>query len=216
MPSLLKRWYPIVLALIGVATSLAVFDRLPAHVAAHWDLVGNPNGWVSRPVAAFLTPVVLLGVWALLRAAPLIDPRRENYNKFTSAYDITVAATLLLLFVMHLIVLALGLGYHVAIARLGPAMLGALFLIIGNVMPLARSNFMFGLRTPWTLSNDRVWTRTHRLAGYTMSGAGLLIIAAAVVLRPDVINDVVIAAIVTAIAGPVVYSYITWKREMKQ
>ena len=34
MPSLLKRWYPIVLALIGVATSLAVFDRLPAHVAA--------------------------------------------------------------------------------------------------------------------------------------------------------------------------------------
>ena len=74
----------------------------------------------------------------------------------------------------------------------------------------------FGLRTPWTLSNDRVWTRTHRLAGYTMSGAGLLIIAAAVVLRPDVINDVVIAAIVTAIAGPVVYSYLTWKREMKQ
>ena len=216
MHSLLRRWYPVALALLAVAISIAVFGRLPGRMAVHWDLDGNPNGWMPRSVGAFFTPILLLGIWGILRGVPTIDPRRENYEKFTGAYDVAVAATLTLLFATHLIVLALGLGYHVAVARLGPALLGALFVIVGNVMPLARSNFMFGVRTPWTLSNDRVWSRTHRLAGYTMTGAGVVMIATAALLPPNLVNGVVIAAVVAALVGPAVYSYLTWKREMKQ
>lgn len=135
---------------------------LTAHVT--WPAY-RPGRRELRPA---LTPALLLVIWGVLRFAPKIDPRRDNYDKFAAAYDITVAAVLALIFAIHLMMLALGLGYHLPVARIAPALIGALFVIIGNVMPLARSNFVFGIRTPWTLSNDRVWARTHRLAGYTL------------------------------------------------
>jgi len=211
-----KHWYPLALALVGIAISLAVLDRLPAQMATHWDLEGTPNGWMPRSIGAFVLPMLLVVIWGVMRAAPIVDPRRQNYEKFTVAYDVAVATTLTLLFATHLMVLALALGYHLSVARLVAAALGVLFVIVGNVMPLVRSNFMLGVRTPWTLSNDRVWARTHRLAGYTMTAAGITIIATAALLSVSNIHTVIIATIALALGAPVVYSYFTWKREIKQ
>ena len=78
MNDYLKRWYPIGLAVVAAAGSLVVYDRLSEQITVHWDLAGNPNGSMSRPIGAFITPVILLVAWAAMRAAPAIDPRREN------------------------------------------------------------------------------------------------------------------------------------------
>lgn len=216
MNEFLKRWYPAGLFLLATAASLAVYNRLPDPITVHWDLAGNPNGWMSRPVGAFITPVMLLIAWAALRGAPLIDPRRQNYEWFGNSYDIVVAALLVPVFLLHFVLLAIGLGYPMPIARLAPALMGAMFVVIGNVMPRARSNFMFGIRTPWTLSNDAVWARTHRLAGYTMTAAGLVMILSAILLAPDVLGAVIVGAVVTALVAPAVYSYLTFRRQVNQ
>jgi uncharacterized membrane protein len=158
----------------------------------------------------------MLVLWQLMRLLPRIDPREPNYARFGGAYDTIVAATLLLLLATHGITLAVALGYHVAVPRLVPALVGGLFVVIGNVMPRMRSNWWFGVRTPWTLSNDRVWARTHRLAGFSMTAAGLVMIAAALLLPARLGLPVLIAAVVAATIGPVVYSYLTWKREQKR
>jgi uncharacterized membrane protein len=208
-----KRWYPVFLAVIGVAASLAVYGRLPERMAVHWDLDGNPNGWMPRAFGAFFAPVFLLVLWQLMRILPRIDPREPNYARFTDAYDTIVAAALLLLLATHGIVLAEALGYHVPVARLVPALVGALFVVIGNVMPRMRPNWWFGVRTPWTLSNDRVWARTHRLAGFSMTGAGLVMIGAALALPSRFGGPVMLAAAVAGTIGPAVYSYLTWRRE---
>jgi uncharacterized membrane protein len=215
MNDYIKRWYPAALALTACAVSLAVFDRLPDSMAVHWDLAGNPNGWMPKSVGAFITPVIILVSWLTLRLAPLIDPRRPTYEKFTGAYDLTVAALLAMVFVMHFVLLAVALGYPLPVARIAPALIGAVFVVVGNVMPRARSNFMFGIRTPWTLSNERVWARTHRLAGYTMTGAGGVMILSAALLSPDLLGAVIVAAIVAALVAPAVYSYLTFRRESK-
>ena len=89
-----KRWYPVLLALVGVAASLAVYGRLPERMAVHWDLDGNPNGWMPRAFGAFFAPVFLLVLWQLMRILPRIDPREPNYARFTDAYDTIVAAAL--------------------------------------------------------------------------------------------------------------------------
>jgi Predicted integral membrane protein len=209
----LKRWYPVVLVIVSAAASLAVFDRLPEQIAVHWDLAGNPNGWMPRAVGAFATPALLLFAWAMLRVAPTIDPRRENYDRFGAAYDIVVAALLIPVFLLHFVLLAIALGYPVPMARLAPALLGAMFVVIGNVMPRARSNFMFGIRTPWTLSNDRVWARTHHLAGYTMTVAGLVMLVAAALAPAGALQVIIISAIAAALLAPAVYSYLTFRRE---
>jgi uncharacterized membrane protein len=209
----LKRWYPIVLALVGVGASVAVYPRLPESMAVHWDIDGNPNGWMPRAFGAFFVPVFLLVLWQLMRILPRIDPREPNYARFGEAYDTIIAATLLLLLATHGIVLADALGYHVPIARLVPALVGALFVVIGNVMPRMRPNWWFGVRTPWTLSNDGVWARTHRLAGFSMTGGGIVMIVAALALPSRFGGPVMLAAAVAALIGPAVYSYLTWRRE---
>ena len=44
------------------------------------------------------------------------------------------------------------------------ASLGALFVMLGLVMPRVRRNPWVGVRTPWTLASDENWARTHRFA----------------------------------------------------
>lgn len=179
----------------------------------HWDLDGNPNGWMPRAVGAFFGPVFLVLLWQLMRFVPRIDPRAENYARFGEAYETIVASALVLVLLCHGIVLAVALGYHVSVGRVVPALVGALFVVTGNMMPLVRPNWWFGIRTPWTLSNDRVWTRTHRLAGYcTMAGA-LAMIVAALALPAPLGVPVLLAVAVAATVGPALYSYLTWKRE---
>jgi len=209
----IRRWYPVFLALIGVAASLAVYSQLPESIAVHWDIDGNPNGWMPRATGAFFSPALILVLAGLMRGLPRVDPRRANYARFGDAYETIIAAALLLVLATHGIVLAVALGYDVAVSRLVPALVGALFVVIGNVVPRMRSNWWFGVRTPWTLSSDRVWARTHRLAGFSMTAAGLVMIAAALALPSRLGVPVMLAAAVAALFGPAVYSYLTWKRE---
>ena len=216
MNRIITRWYPAFLVAIAFGVSAAVLGRLPDQMVVHWDMAGNPNGWMSRSIGAFFAPFMMLASWAIFRAAPHIDPRRENFQKFAGSYDFIVAAILTLLLVIHLAVLALALGYHVNIGLIAPMLVGILFVVIGNVLPLARPNFMYGIRTPWTLSNDRVWARTHRFGGYSMTIAGLAMIAASILLPSELGVAVVIGASVASLLAPAVYSYLTWKRETKR
>ncbi|MEP6731142.1 MAG: SdpI family protein [bacterium] len=212
---LLREWYPIILALLGAGISFAVFSRLPARMATHWDLQGNANGWMPRSVGAILLPVILLVMWALMSTMSRIDPRRANDEKFAGAYEMSVAAILCMLFAGHLIVLGIALGYHVPVAHILPALIGTAFVVIGYVMPRTRSNFVFGIRTPWTLSSERVWTRTHRLAGRLMALAGFVMIVAGFLLPTGVVITVVIVAILASLMVPAAYSYFAWKHETR-
>ncbi|MFR1639267.1 MAG: SdpI family protein [Eggerthellaceae bacterium] len=39
-------------------------------------------------------------------------------------------------------------------------------------------NEAFGLRTPWSLSNDEVWRKSQRFGGYAMIASGVLTVVA--------------------------------------
>lgn len=208
----MKRYYPLLLAALGALASAAVYSRLPGSIAVHWDLDGNPNGWMPRPVGAFFAPVFLLVMGQLMRLLPRTDPRAAERASLPGAYETIIAAALLLILACHGIVLAVALGYRVPIARVVPALVGALFVAMGRAMPRLQPNWWYGIRTPWTLSDDRVWARTHRLAGFSMTAAGVVTIAAALLLPASLGLPVLIAAIVAAVIGPVVYSYLAWRR----
>ncbi len=55
--------------------------------------------------------------------------------------------------------------------------------------------------------------RTRRLTGHSLIGAGVVMIVGGVILPADLGLAVVIGAVVAAIAGPVIYSYLTSRRE---
>ena len=173
------------------------------------------DGWMPRRFAAFLGPAFLVAIWQVLALARRIDPRQESYARFDDAYETIVAAVLVLLLATHCITIGVALGYPVPVGRLVPSLVGTLVVVVGNVMPRLRANWWFGLRTPWTLSSDRVWARTHRLAGFCMTGAGIVTILAALTLPPTMGIPVLLGATVAAVLAPAVYSYLAWRREQK-
>jgi uncharacterized membrane protein len=208
----MRKWYPAVLAAVTFAAAFLVYPRLPDRVPTHWDLHDRVNGYGPRWMVTFLFPVMLLVLWGILRFLPRIDPRRANYAKMQSTYDLVVNLTLTLIAVLHFVVLGAAMGAPISIARIVPAIVGAALVAIGNVLPRARPNWWFGIRTPWTLSNDRVWERTHRIGGYVLMAVGALAILASIAGVTIASAAVGVAAAALGL-GLIVYSYLAWRQE---
>jgi len=209
----MRRWIPLLIVIAAFAASAIVYPRLPEMVPTHWNgMDAQPNGWSRRVVGAWLTPVLLLGIWALVRVLPAIDPRGANYAKFGGAFEAIIDSVMLFLLGMHIVLLRAALGYPVQMERIVPLGVGLLLIVIGNLLPRARPNWFVGIRTPWTLSSDRVWEKTHRFGGRLFVVAGFLI-AIAALFWVQWVHVVLITTIVLATAAVLIYSYLEWRRE---
>ena len=93
-----------------------------------------------------------------------------------------------------------------------PIMVGILFISIGNYLSQVKSNFFMGIRTPWTLSSDEVWRKTHLVGGYSFVISGLLFLASSFITDPWNAYIPIIAIIIAALI-PIVYSYIIYTQE---
>lgn len=209
----MRKWYPATVVVAALAASAAALGRLPERVPVHWDAAGNVDRYGSRLEGTLLLPAVILLLAILIPVLPRIDPRRANYEKFRPTYHLVMNATLTLMLAIHLAALATALGVDVPVGRLVPVGVGMLFLILGNTLPRARPNWMFGIRTPWTLSNDRVWERTHRVGGYLMFGAGVVVILSALLPPGGASTTLLVGSVLAASLGSIVYSYVAWRQE---
>jgi uncharacterized membrane protein len=208
----MRKWIPLLIVAAAVVASAIVYPRLPETIPTHWNMDGQPDGWSSRAFGAWITPVILLGMWALFRLLPAIDPRGANYAKFGGAFEAIIDSLMLFLLGMHIVILRAGLGYPVQIERIVPFGVGVLLIVIGNLLPRCRPNWFVGIRTPWTLSSDRVWEKTHRFGGRVFVAAGFLIVIAAL-LWVQWVHLVLITVVPLATAAVLIYSYLEWKRE---
>ena len=209
----MRKWFAPLCLVAAFAASAFVWSRLPERVPIHWDAHGNVNRYGSRLAGAFMLPAVILGMWVLLRALPRIDPRRANYAKFADTYDLLVNSLVALFLVMHFALLANALGWAVSMERVAPVLIGLEFIILGNALPRARPNWWFGIRTPWTLSNDRVWMRTHRVGGYLLAAAGAVLLLVGAFVPTPFAFALGIGIIAAASLGSIIYSYFAWKQE---
>jgi len=206
----MRKWIPALVIIIAFGASAAVYQDLPQRMPTHWNMSGEVDGWSSLPWAAFMMPVMLLALLAIFHLLPRIDPRRASYAKFKGTYDVLVVTMMVALLGVHLMMLATALGRNVSVARVVPAGVAILFIIIGNLLPRTRPKWFIGIRTPWTLSSDRVWERTHRFGGRLFVAAGAVIMLTAL-FAPTWANAVLIGCAGVVAVGLLIYSYVTWK-----
>ncbi|MFB6121338.1 MAG: SdpI family protein [Halobacteriaceae archaeon] len=198
----------VALVLVGAVASALAAPDLPERVATHWNAAGEPDDYAAKWVALVGMPALATGLLAMLAVVPRIDPLGENIADFRSTYDWFAVALTAFLTALHLGVLAYNLGYEFDFLRLVAVGVAALYYFVGRVIDRAKRNWFVGVRTPWTLSNDEVWDRTHALA------ARLFRVAAVVALLGAAVGEFVVyflavpaAAIAVVATGYSYYAY---------
>lgn len=210
-----SRWFGLVIAVVAVGISMWAYPQLPPTVATHWNLNGTPDGFSSRLVAVAIMPGLILVITGLFNVLPRLDPRRDNYTKFIGTYWLFANAVIVFLLIGHAMIVASGLGYALKVDRLMPIGIGLVLVVLGNYLSRVEPNWFVGIRTPWTMSSDTVWRKTHRTGGWLMVLAGLLV-AASVFLPHGAFVPVLVAALIIAAIIPIVQSYVLWKREQSK
>ncbi|MEI2360439.1 SdpI family protein [Priestia megaterium] len=208
-----KHVFPLGITLLTLVAWLIALPHLPATMPIHWGANGEADGFATKINAMILTVGIMVLIYFIIAFVPRIDPRKENYKYFSKTYNILLNAVLLLFFFVNMSTILQGLGYNVPMSYIAPIMAGLVFIIIGNYLQRVRSNYFMGIRTPWTLSNEIVWKKTHRLSGKLFFIGGLLILISA--FLPDGYKSVIMwGSIVLCVAVPYLYSYLAYKKEM--
>ena len=208
-----KHVFPLSITLLTLVAWLIALPYLPATMPIHWGANGEADGFATKINAMILTVGIMVLIYFIIAFVPRIDPRKENYKYFSKTYNILLNAVLLLFFFVNMSTILQGLGYNVPMSYIAPIMAGLVFIIIGNYLQRVRSNYFMGIRTPWTLSNETVWKKTHRLSGKLFFIGGLLILISA--FLPDGYKSVIMwGSIVLCVAIPYLYSYVAYKKEM--
>lgn len=206
----MRKLWPGLTAIVASALySALVFGRLPERVVSHWDLDGTPNGWSSRGSFVLGMLVLEVGVALAIAYAPRFDPRRSNFVLHEDAYWLVGNAALVLVAAGTAFAIGINAGLHASMDWVGYGM--AVFLIVmGNVFTRVRPNWIFGVRTPWTLSSDRSWRETHRFAGYGLVGLGLLLLLVKAV-HPTAFMTLLLPGVLTVSVASILRSYFVWK-----
>ena len=201
----------IILLVISFILAIALYPVMPDPMPSHWNAAGEVNGYMSKFWGLFLMPLITFGIVLIFIAIPHIDPLRSNIAQFIEAYNLMVVLFVVYMLYIYILTLlaAWGVPFNMTTMLL-PAM-GLLFVAIGYLLGQAKRNFFIGIRTPWTLTSDTVWAKTHRLGKWMFISAGIVCIPCA--FLGEVGFWVMMIAIMAAAIVPIVYSYILWKRD---
>jgi uncharacterized membrane protein len=200
------------LTLLFLAVSAAAAGYLPERVAIHWDAMGQANGYSSRAFSVAFLPLFAGGLSLLILFLPSIDPLKANVALFRKEYNWIAVILMLFMGYIHFLSLAWNLGWKVEMIRAMVPAFAVLCYFLGYLLGKARRNFFIGIRTPWTLSSDTVWEKTHKTAGLWYKAAALVSLVGLFV--PGFSAFLFLVGPLTLVSlGAVVYSYLLYRQE---
>jgi uncharacterized membrane protein len=196
----------ILATLVGV---VAAYPHLPEVIPVHWDAHGHVNGWGPKWSLFLLAPGGMIVMVLLFAAIPWLSPKQFEVESFRATYlYIMIMIVSMMAYAQILIVLA-ALGVPFDMTRAVEGCICLLIALLGNVMGKVRRNFFVGIRTPWTLTNERVWNATHRLGAKTLFAGGLVGMLGVILKAPFWLP---LAAILISALIPVTYSLVFYKQ----
>ena len=202
------------MVLLSLAMAIYLYPMMPDRLASHWNAQGQVDGYVDKGWGMFLMPAISVFLLLLFLAIPKMDPLKENIAKFRKTFDIFVI--LILLFMLYVFCLTMiwnsGVMFDMVLA-LVPAFVG-LFYYCGILVENAKRNWFIGIRTPWTIMNENVWNRTHRLGGKAFK-LSALIAAIGLFFEGYAIWFVILPVLVSA-AYLIAFSYFDYQKEMRK
>jgi len=202
----------IILLSFGVA--FYFYPQMPERMASHWNAKGQVDSYMAKSLALFLMPVISVILAVLFLLIPKIDPLKENIKKFRKYFDIFIVLILLFLFYIYLLTIIWnsGVEFNMTYAMIPPMVV--LFYYIGILVENAKRNWFIGIRTPWTLSSEKVWDETHKMGGKLFKTAALVGLLGFLFTKYAIYF--VILPVLAVAVYTVIYSYLRYQKHLRR
>ena len=209
----MKRANVVILAIIGLSFLIGAYfyGQMPEIMASHWNEQGQVNGYMPKFWALFMMPLMSLVLFLFFLIIPKIDPLKANIEKFRNYFDTFIVLMIGFLFYVYLLTIFWNLNWTFNMNLLMLPAIAVLFFYISILLQNAKRNWFIGIRTPWTLSSDNVWEKTHKLA------SKLFKILAVVMLTSIFFGNYAVVLILVSVFSAtiylIVYSYLEFQKE---
>ena len=205
----LKTVISTIIILLPILVGVILWDKLPETIATHFGVDNAADGWSSKGFTVFGIPLIMAALHLFCLVVTSLDPKYKNIGKKPLGMVFWIIPSVSLVVMSVIYAMALGVKINVGFVVL--LLMGVIFIVMGNVMPKAKQNYTFGIKIPWTLNDEDNWNKTHRLAGFCMVIAGVVTLLTAFLQTPFIL----IPTLILALAVPMIYSYIHYKKHNK-
>lgn len=195
-----------IVCLIPFFISSIFYNALPDKVATNFDFNGIPNGYSSKMFAAFGLPAIMLIINIILNFFIDNDPRKANVSKTIKTISKWIIPIMSI--IMQSVTMIYAVGKNINISMFVSILIGIMIMVLGNYLPKCKQNYTVGVKTPWTLNNEEVWNKTHKMSGYLwVIGGGIITISSFIQIKYITLFVFVIIGFV-----PIIYSYVLFKK----
>lgn len=198
------------LALLATILGIAVFPALPPDIASHWNAAGEIDSYMPKLWGVLLYPFLLTALFGIWYAIPHLEPMHKNLNAFRHAYNGFWLVMAIFFFYLFALTIGANVGWEFDFRQAIAPALALVFASVAILLEHSRRNYLVGIRTPWTLSSDKVWKRTNVL------GSKLFLMCAvwtfAGVVYPDYLLLYIVLPVFAAVIITTVFSYFEFKR----
>jgi len=156
---------PIASIIASLMFSVYFYQHSPNIIATHWDIYGNVNGYSQKLFGIIFIPILMMVLYCVFLILPYFDPEKENYKKFENTYHYFISLIIGFLFSLFLIIGFFNTGFPIVVGKIVLILLSIFMIGMGILLKNVKRNWFLGFRTPWTLSSDAVWDKTHHVGG---------------------------------------------------
>jgi len=212
-----KFWLSIIIIIVQIALALYLSSFIvdDARIPSHWNMRGEIDGYTGKWTAVFLFPGINILMFIIMLILPIISVRyRETPERFSRMIPQITNIVIFFFAIIHIYTLLLGAELITNTGTFLYYALGLMFILLGNILPKMPSSFFIGIRTPWTLSSEHVWRKTHKIGGICFVISGLLMIfISAIWGNNSTALTIMFVLFITIILCPILYSFLLYKKE---
>lgn len=211
----IKKELPILVIVLLPFIYLAyIWNELPNKVPMHWNLKGEIDRYGDKTEMIIIPFLLPLLTYLIFLVVPKIDPK-NNLNKMGRKLQTIKFLLTTFMSVLALLIIYTAKNQSFTNPNYIVLMGGVLFIILGNYFKTIKPNYFIGIRTPWTLENETVWKKTHKLGGKMWLIGGILVVISSLILNKsqNFTAFMITSAVITII--PIAYSYLIYKNEIK-
>lgn len=200
----------ILIVFLSFVTAFFFLPLMPDKMATHWNAQGAVNGYMPRAWGLFGTPVMMILVTLLMFLLPKIDPKKKNIEQFSQTFEWFIVVLDLFFFYISALVIIWNLGYEFNMTLFLIPALAVLFYFTGFMVGKAKMNYTIGIRLPWTLADERVWDKTHKLGEKLFKLSAVIMLLS--LLAPNYAIWILLVSLTAVFLYLAIYSFIEFKK----